>query len=104
MKNGVFYGKGIQDLKDTEPELYSLAEQISNVCYSGTALDYKTQKLIAIAIEASKSDDKAIRKQMTSGIEELGITPEEIMDALKIVLLTSGMPAFSKAVKILNTI
>ena len=37
-------------------------------------------------------------------MKELDITKEEIMDVLKIVLLTSGMPAFSKAVHILNSV
>ncbi len=37
-------------------------------------------------------------------MQELDITKEEIMDVLKIVLLTSGMPAFSKAVQILNSV
>lgn len=104
MKGGVFYGKGIRELKEEEPELYELAESISNVCYSGSVLDYKTQKLIAIGIEASKSDDRAIRQQMISTMEELEATKEEIMDVLKVVLITSGMPAFNKAVKILNSI
>lgn len=104
MKNGIFYGKGIKELKNEEPELYELAEALSNVCYSGNVLDYKTQKLIAIGIESSKSDDRAIRQQMISTMQELGATKEEIMDVLRVVLLTSGMPAFNKAVKILNSI
>lgn len=104
MKGGLFYGKGIRELKDEEPDLYTLAESISNVCYDGNVLDYKTQKLIAIGIEASKSDDRAIRQQMISTMEELGATKEEIMDVLRVVLITTGMPAFNKAVKILNSI
>ena len=64
-------------------------------------LDYKTQKLVAIAINAAASDDRAMRKQMLSGMKELGITRDEIMDVLKVVLLTAGKPAFTKAVNIL---
>jgi alkylhydroperoxidase/carboxymuconolactone decarboxylase family protein YurZ len=37
-------------------------------------------------------------------MKELNITEEEIMDVLKIVLLTSGMPAFMHAVSILNAL
>ena len=37
-------------------------------------------------------------------MKELDITKEEIMDVFKIVLLTSGMPAFSIAVQILYSV
>lgn len=104
MKDGIFYGRGIRDLKEEEPELYGLAGALSEICYSGKVLDYKTQKLIAVGIEASKSDDRAIRQQMISTMEELGATKEEIMDVLRVVLITTGMPAFNKAIKILNSI
>lgn len=104
MKDEVFYGKGIKEMKEEYPDVYELVTDMSNVLYSGESLDYKTQKLIAVGIQASKSDDRAIREQMKSAMNELNITKEEIMDVLKIVLLTSGMPPFNKAVKILNSI
>lgn len=104
MKNGVFYGKGIRELQDECPELYELTENISNTAYSGKTLDYKTQKLIAIGIEASRMDERGTRQQMVSSIAELGATKEEIMDVLRVVLLTSGVPAFNKGVRILNDI
>ena len=100
MKDEVFYGKGIHELEGEYPDLYELVKDISEVVYDGYALDYKTQKLIAIGITASR----ATKKQIKSGMKELDITKEEIMDVLKIVLLTSGMPAFSKAVQILNSV
>jgi alkylhydroperoxidase/carboxymuconolactone decarboxylase family protein YurZ len=104
MKDEVFYGKGIRELEGEYPDLYNLVKDIDNVVYSGYTLDYKTQKLIAIGIAASKSDAMATKKQIKSGMHELGITKEEIIDVLKIVLLTSGMPAFSKSVQILNSV
>ena len=99
MKDEVFYGKGIHELEGEYPDLYELVKDISEVVYDGYALDYKTQKLIA-----SRADPRATKKQIKSGMKELDITKEEIMDVLKIVLLTSGMPAFSKAVQILNSV
>ncbi|WP_409199430.1 carboxymuconolactone decarboxylase family protein [Methanobrevibacter sp. DSM 116169] len=104
MKNEVFYGKGINFIKDEDPELYEAYVELNNQVYTGKALDYKTQKLVAIGIEASKADDRSTKKQMESAMQELGITKQEILDVLKIVLLTSGAPAFNKSVKILNTI
>ena len=104
MKDEVFYGKGIHELEGEYPDLYELVKNMSEVVYDGYALDYKTQKLIAIGITASRADPRATKKQIKSGMKEWDITKEEIMDVLKIVLLTSGMPAFSKAVQILNSV
>lgn len=104
MKDGVFYGKGIRELQDECPELYELVESMSDVLYTGKKLDYKTQKLIAIGIEASRMDEKGTKQQMVSSMAELDVTKEEIMDVLRVVLLTSGMPAFNKGVRILNNI
>ena len=104
MKDEVFYGKGIRELEGEYPDLYELVKNMSDVVYSGYSLDYKTQKLIAIGIAASRSDERATKKQIKSGMQELDITKEEIIDVLKIVLLTSGMPAFSKSVQILNSV
>jgi len=102
MKNEVFVGEGMKYIKEKYPELYRVIVDLNNEVYTGKVLDYKTQKLIAIAIVAAAGDEKATRKQMSSGMSELGITKDEIFDALKVVLLTSGMPAFIKAVRILN--
>ncbi|WP_456372040.1 carboxymuconolactone decarboxylase family protein [Methanocaldococcus sp.] len=104
MKNEVFYGEGMKVVKEKYPDLYDVIVKLNDVAYTGKVLDYKTQKLIAIAIVAAKCDEIATKKQMISGIKELGITKEEIIDALKVVLLTSGMPAFTKAMRILNEI
>ena len=101
MKEEVFFSKGMPHVKKDYPELYEAIVHLNNATYTGKVLDYKTQKLIAIAVNAAASDDRAIRKQMLSGMKELGITKDEIMDALKVVLLTSGKPAFTKSVNIL---
>ncbi|MGZ7117652.1 MAG: carboxymuconolactone decarboxylase family protein [Methanobacterium sp.] len=101
MKEEVFFSKGMPHIKKDYPDLYEAIVGLNNVTYSGKVLDYKTQKIIAIAVNAAASDDRAIRKQMLSGMKELGITKDEIMDALKVVLLTAGKPAFTKAVNIL---
>ena len=92
MKGEVFYGKGIRELENDEPDLYELVKDINETVWNGKVLDYKTQKLIAT------------KKQIKSAIHELGITKEEIIDVLRIVLLTSGMPAFSKSLQILNSV
>ena len=101
MKNEVFVGEGMKYVKEDCPDIYEAIVKLNNAVCSGKVLDYKTQKLIAIGIAASTGDDKATKKQMKSGMAEFGITKEEICDVLRVVLLTSGMPAFTKAIKIL---
>lgn len=101
MKDEVFFSKGMNHLKEDYPDLYDLSVTLNDTCYTGKVLDYKTQKLMAIAITAAASDDRAIKKQILSGMKELDITKDEIMDVLRVVLLTAGKPAFTKAVRIL---
>ena len=101
MKEEVFFSKTMQYIKKDYPDIYEASVKLNNTLYSGKTLDYKTQKLIAIAVNAAASDDRAIRKQMMSGMKELDITKDEIMDALRVVFLTAGKPAFIKAVGIL---
>ena len=104
MKGDVYYGKGIRELKDSHSDLFELVSNINETVWDGKVLDYKTQKLIAIGITASRADPRATKKQMRSAIEVLGITKEEIVDVLRVVLLTSVMPAFSKSLQILNSV
>lgn len=104
MKDEVFYGKSMQRVKEDNEELYQAIVDINNAVWNGKALDYKTQKLIAIGIAASNSDTRAIKKQMESAKKELGITRDEILDVLKVVLLTSGMPPFNKSLSVLNEV
>ena len=43
-------------------------------------------------------------KQIKSAKEELGVSRDEVVDVLKVVLLTSGMQPFNKALQIANKI
>ncbi|MDR0900576.1 MAG: carboxymuconolactone decarboxylase family protein [Methanobrevibacter sp.] len=101
MKEDVFYGKGMAPIKEDYPELHEAIFALNEAVYSGKSLDYKTQKFIALGIAASKSDERATKKQIKSAMKEFGATKDEIMDVLRMVLLTSGMPPFIKAVGIL---
>jgi alkylhydroperoxidase/carboxymuconolactone decarboxylase family protein YurZ len=101
MKDEVFFGEGMARLKKDYPELYTAIVGLNEAAYTGKTLDYKTQKLIALGINAAASDERATRKQMMSAMKEFGVTKDEIVDVLRVVLLTSGMPSFNKALKIL---
>jgi alkylhydroperoxidase/carboxymuconolactone decarboxylase family protein YurZ len=98
MKEEIFFSKGMKHVKEDYQDLYDLSIQLNDVCYTGKVLDYKTQKLIAIGIAAAASDDRAVKKQILSGMKELGITKDEVVDVLRVVLLLAGKPAFTKAI------
>ncbi len=78
MKGDVYYGKGIRELEGEYPDLYELVSDLNSTVWEGKVIDYKTQKLIAIGITASRADPRATKKQMRSAIEVLGITKDEI--------------------------
>ncbi|HWQ18786.1 MAG TPA: carboxymuconolactone decarboxylase family protein, partial [Methanotrichaceae archaeon] len=99
MKEEVFFGEGMKKVKSDYPDLYNAIVGLNEAAYTGKAIDYRTQKLIALGINAAASDDRATKKQMMSAIKEFGITKDEIVDVLRVVLLTSGMPPFNKAIK-----
>jgi alkylhydroperoxidase/carboxymuconolactone decarboxylase family protein YurZ len=101
MKEEVFFGEGMINVKKDYPDLYDAIVGLNEATYTGKILDYRTQKLIAVGINAAASDDRAMKKQMMSAMKEFGITKDEIVDVLRVVLLTSGMPPFTKAMKIL---
>ena len=61
MKGDVYYGKGIRELEDEYPDLYELVSDINKTVWNGKVLDYKTQKLIAIGITASRAEPRATK-------------------------------------------
>lgn len=101
MKEEVFFGEGMVNVKKDYPDLYKAIVGLNEAAYTGKVLDYRVQKLIALGINAAASDDRATKKQMMSAMKEFGITKDEIVDVLRVVLLTSGMPSFTKGMKIL---
>ena len=101
MKEEVFFGEGMVHVKKDYPDLYEAITGLNEAIYTGKVIDYRTQKLIALGIAAAASDERAAKKQMMSAMKEFGVTRDEIVDVLRVVLLTSGMPPFTKAMKIL---
>ena len=70
MKEEVFFGEGMARTRTEYPDLYKAIVGLNEAIYTGKALDYKAQKLIAIGINAATSDDRATKKQMMSGMKE----------------------------------
>lgn len=100
MGKKVFYGKGIRRVKEEDPQLYESIENLDKNIWNANSLDYRTQKLIAIAISATNHESSSFLKQLSKAKKELDISRDEVMDVLKVVLLTSGMMPFIKALEV----
>lgn len=102
MSEKVFYGKGVRKIKKEDLELYESIVDLDKSIWNSNVLDYKTQKLIAIAISATNSEASSLLKQISKSKKELNISRDEMMDVLKVVLLTSGMVSYNKSLDIIN--
>ena len=56
MKDGVFYGKGVNKVKREYPEIYEALVKLDEAVFTGKVLEYRTQKLVALGITAARSD------------------------------------------------
>lgn len=102
MGEKVFYGKGIRQIKKEDSKLYDSIENLDKSIWDGNVLDYRTQKLIAIAISATNKESSSFLKQLSKAKKELDLSRDEVMDVLKVVLLTSGMIPFNNALEVFN--
>jgi alkylhydroperoxidase/carboxymuconolactone decarboxylase family protein YurZ len=82
MKEEVFFGEGMPNYQKEYPDIYKAIVGL-NATYTGKVIDYRTQKLIALGINAAASDDRATKKQMISAMKEFNITKDEIVDVLR---------------------
>lgn len=80
-------------LADTDPDLHEMILRLDQFIWDDGALSRKTKKLIAIAIATSMRDQHAIRAQM-AGAKSLGVTKDEVEEALRVAYLLAGMPAY----------
>ncbi|MEN6610163.1 MAG: carboxymuconolactone decarboxylase family protein [Methanoregulaceae archaeon] len=85
--------KFFRDLTTKEPEMFDLVMKFEQHIWDDGAITKQTKKLIAIAIAASLRDQHAVRAQL-AGAAKLGLTKEEIEEALRIAFLLAGMPAY----------
>ena len=75
MGEKVFYGKGIRQIKKEDSKLYDSIENLDKSIWDGNALDYRTQKLIAIGISATNNESSSFLKQLSKAKKELGYEP-----------------------------
>lgn len=85
--------KIFKKLSETDPDMHEMILRLDQYIWDDGALSRKTKKLIAIAIAASMRDQHAIKAQM-AGAKNLGVTKDEVEEALRVAYLLAGMPAY----------
>ncbi len=85
--------KIFEQLKDLDPDLYKGVMGLDQWIWSEGALSKQTKKIIAVCIAAALRDRHAVRAQM-AGAPNLGITLDEMDEALRVTFLLAGMPAY----------
>jgi 4-carboxymuconolactone decarboxylase len=85
--------KFFKELTKNDPAMYELVMKFEEHIWDEGVLSRKTKKLIAIAIAAALRDQHAVRAQL-AGAANLGVTKEEVEEALRVTFLLSGMPAY----------
>ena len=85
--------KFFKELTENEPEMFNMVMRFEQHIWDDGALSKQTKKIIAIAIAAALRDQHAVRAQL-AGAANLGVSKEEIEEALRVTFLLSGMPAY----------
>jgi alkylhydroperoxidase/carboxymuconolactone decarboxylase family protein YurZ len=82
-----------RELMKTQPEMHGAVLAFDQHIWDDGALSRKTKKILAISIAAALRDQHAVRAQL-AGAKRLGVTQDEIEEALRVTFLLSGMPAY----------
>jgi alkylhydroperoxidase/carboxymuconolactone decarboxylase family protein YurZ len=82
-----------KELMKTQPDMHEAILAFDQHIWDDGALSRKTKKILAISIAAALRDQHAVMAQL-AGAKRLGVTPEEIEEALRVTFLLSGMPAY----------
>ena len=82
-----------RELMQTQPDMHGAVLAFDQHIWDDGALSRKSKKIIAIAIAAALRDQHAVKAQL-AGAKRLGVTPDEIEEALRVTFLLSGMPAY----------
>ena len=82
-----------KELMKTQPDMHEAVLAFDQHIWDDGALSRKTKKIIAISIAAALRDQHAVRAQL-AGAKRLGVSMDEIEEALRVTFLLSGMPAY----------
>jgi alkylhydroperoxidase/carboxymuconolactone decarboxylase family protein YurZ len=82
-----------KELMKTQPDMHGAVLAFDQHIWDDGALSRKTKKILAISIAAALRDQHAVRAQL-AGAKRLGVSTDEIEEALRVTFLLSGMPAY----------
>ena len=81
------------ELMKTQPDMHEAILAFDQHIWDDGALSRKTKKILAISIAAALRDQHAVHAQL-AGAKRLGVSPDEIEEALRVTFLLAGMPAY----------
>ncbi|HJJ47813.1 MAG TPA: carboxymuconolactone decarboxylase family protein [Methanocorpusculum sp.] len=82
-----------KDLAQTDAGMHDAILKLDSFIWSDGKLSRTDKKLIAVAVAAALRDNHALNAQL-HGAKKLGISLEEIDEALRVSFMLSGMPAY----------
>ena len=82
-----------QELMKTQPDMHGAILAFDQHIWDDGTLSRKTKKILAISIAAALRDQHAVQAQL-AGAKRLGVSPDEIEEALRVTFLLAGMPAY----------
>lgn len=82
-----------KELAASDPMMQDAILKLDSHIWEDGVLTRAEKKLIAIALAAGLRDGHALHAQM-KGAKNLGISKEEIDEALRVAFLLAGMPAY----------
>lgn len=85
--------KVFKKLAETNPQMHDAILSFDSFVWADGALSAKEKKLIAVSIAAALRDTHATKAQLM-GAKKLGVTLDEIDEALRVAFMLSGMPAY----------
>lgn len=87
-----------QDFVRQYPQVWEAHQQMTEACARCGPLDRKTRELIKVAISATANQETAVQRHVVMAAQE-GASPEEIYQAVLLLITTIGFPRASAALK-----
>ena len=88
---------GLKAFRDASPDVIGNFKKLRGAaCNDEGALNYKTKELIALAVSVARKCEPCILSHLEVALE-LGITREELVEALNIAVLLCGGPGYAYA-------
>ena len=95
---GGFMPGTLKAIHDVDEDLLGLIHSMDDVCLSDGEIDKKTKRLIAMACVCIRGCEECVYSQAKVA-KNFGATKKEILEVLKICVLTAGVPCWATAKK-----